>query len=109
MVECERRLPDHTSCETRYFISSLPPNAKQLLAATRGYWRVENSVPWVLDIASREDESRIRQGYVRHNFAIVRRMVLNLLGHGKTAKIDIAVKRKRAGRNQDYLLKVLQN
>ena len=42
MVECERRLPDHTSCETRYFISSLPPNAKHLLAATRTHWGIEN-------------------------------------------------------------------
>lgn len=109
MVECERRLPDHTSYETRYFISSLPPNAKQLLDATRGHWGIENSVHWVLDIAFREDESRIRLGNAQHNLAIVRRMALNLLRHEKTAKVGIAAKRKLAGWNPNYLLKVLQN
>ncbi len=35
-------------------------------------------------------------------------MALGLLRHEKTAKVGIAAKRKRAGWNQVYLLKVLQ-
>ena len=51
MVEAKRQLPDHTSLETRYFISSLPADAKLLLAATRRHWSIENSLHWVLDVA----------------------------------------------------------
>ncbi len=62
----------------------------------------------VVHIAFREDESRIRPGHAKRNLAIVRRMALNLLRHEKTAVVGIAAKRKRAGWNQEYFLKVPQ-
>ena len=46
-----------TSTENRYYISSLKPNAKQILSAIRSHWKVE-SLHWSLDISFREDESR---------------------------------------------------
>ena len=109
MVEAKRQLPDRTSLETRYLISSLPADAKLLLAATRAHWGIENSVHWVLDIAFREDDSRIRQGQAQHNMAILRRLALNLPRNEHSAKVGIAAKRKRAGWNMNYLLQVLDN
>ena len=50
-----------TTSEVRYYISSLPANAKTFGNAVRKHWGIETSLHWVLDIAFREDESRIRK------------------------------------------------
>ena len=107
MVEAERLVDGETSVESRYYISSLPNNAKALLEATRGHWGIENRVHWVLDVAFREDESRVRKGSAAENLATLRRMALNLIKHETTSKGGVAARRKRAGWDEDYLLKVL--
>ncbi len=107
MVLGERTLNGQTSAETRYYITSLPPDAEPLLNAVRTHWGIENSLHWVLDIAFREDESRVRKGNGQHNLAILRRLALNLLRKADSVKGGIATRRKRAGWDYDYLLKVL--
>ncbi len=54
MVTAERRIGEAVSRETRYFLSSLPPDAVVLARAVRGHWGIENQVHWVLDVAFRE-------------------------------------------------------
>ncbi len=107
MIEAQRRQGDRVTAETRYYISSLPADARVLLQVVRSHWGIENSLHWVLDMAFREDESRIRTGHAAHNLSILRRMALNLLRRETTAKGGIAAKRKQAGWNDGYLLKVL--
>lgn len=107
MIRSERRLKRKTEVKTRYFITSLANDARQILSAKRAHWRIENSLHWVLDVAFREDESRVRQGNADQNLAILRHMALNLLKQEKTARGGIKAKRLQAGWNEDYLVNVL--
>jgi predicted transposase YbfD/YdcC len=108
MVESERDMGDHITQETRYFISSLPNDAKRLGEATRGHWGVENSLHWCLDIAFREDDSRVRKGNGATNLAIIRRFVLSLVKQDPLRKVGVKASRKQAGWDNRYLLHLLR-
>lgn len=107
MVVAERRLGMDISRETRYYLTSLPGNAAAVGTAVRGHWGIENRLHWVLDMAFREDESRVRQGYADQNLAVLRRLALNLLRQEPTAKMGTKAKRLKAGSDDAYLLKIL--
>ena len=107
MVESERTEDGKTSTQTRYYISSLPNNARTLLSSVRTHWGIENSVHWVLDVAFGEDDSRVRKGNAAENLSVLRRMALNMLKRDTTSQGGVAARRKRAGWDEEYLLLVL--
>ena len=107
MTRSERRIGEQVEVKFRYFISSLAAPAKQILKSKRTHWTIENQLHWVLDIAFREDASRVRKDHAPENFAILRHMALNLLKQEKSVSGGVKAKRLLAGWDQVYLLKVL--
>jgi predicted transposase YbfD/YdcC len=107
-VDAERILPDKRERNTRYYLASFPIQADQAITMTRHHWHIENCLHWVLDIAFREDECRIRKDNGAQNFVILRHIALNLLKQEMTCKLGIKNKRLKAGWDQKYLLAVLQ-
>ena len=109
MIESERTVDDgKTSTERRYYICSrkkLP--ATRALSAARSHWGIENELHWVLDVAFREDDCRVRVGYAAENFAVIRHLALNLLKSVPGTKVGIKTRRLRAGWDENFLLRVL--
>ena len=56
-------------------------------------WGIENSLHWCLDIAFREDESRVRDRQAANNLAVMRHIALGLLRKDKIVKGGIKTKR----------------
>jgi predicted transposase YbfD/YdcC len=75
----------------------------------RHHWGIEHGLHWVLDIAFREDDSRVRVGHAAENFAIVRHIALNLLRQDRSLKVGVKAKRLKAGWDEAYLLHLLNN
>jgi predicted transposase YbfD/YdcC len=87
MVESERLNGEKFTKQVRYYILSIEGNVATFSHAVREHWGIENKVHWILDVAFREDLSRIREGHAAHNFAILRHIALNLLRKEKPLKL----------------------
>jgi len=92
--------------DVRFYLSSLGRNGKQFGHGVRGHWGIENSLHWCLDMAYREDESRVRNRNFADNLSWLRRLTLSLIKQhpGKESNI---MKRRMAGWSVDYLMQIL--
>ena len=63
---------------------------------------------WTLDTEFNEDSSRIRRGNAPENFALLRRIALNLQNLDTSNKTSMRSRRQRAGANERCLDKTLE-
>jgi predicted transposase YbfD/YdcC len=125
-VASRTELKDCCRFETRDYISSAPLTATRAAHGGRGHWRIENSLPWVLDVVFADDQSRLRKGHGAHNMAVVRHFALNLVRSApdrppparsplkrgpkpgsKPKAMSLKLRRKMAGWNSAYMQTVL--
>lgn len=97
---------DKWSTEVRYYINSIAMHVKRFARFVRGHWAIESTLHWCLDMTFREDESRVRDRNTANNLAWLKRFGLSLLKQ-QDDKHSIAMRRRVAGWNLDYLAQVL--
>lgn len=109
-LESERfiKVSGKTETQTRYYISSRKENADYFQKNIRAHWGIENKLHWMLDVAFNEDQSRKRAGNAAQNFSLISKIALNLLKSDQTSKRSIKIKRKKAGWDKEYLIRLLK-
>ena len=90
-----------TSTETRYYITSLPPDPVQLLADIRSHWSIENTLHWSLDVTFGEDKSRLHTDNAAANMAIIRKVAFNALKQNPS-DLSLKLKRIKAAHDQAF-------
>ena len=92
-----------------FTLSSLSSSAEKISGAIRSHWGIENSLHWTLYVTFCEDESRIRKQKSPENFALLRRLAINLLKQEKISKQSLKMKRYRAAMDNNYLVQILNS
>lgn len=106
-ITAARGIREEVTTEKRHYISGLDTKAP-FNRYIREHWGVENSPHRTPDMVFGEDDQRKRDKGAAKNFAIVRKISLNLLKKDKATKGSLVSKRLRAGWDKDYLLSLLK-
>ncbi len=106
-VESEISKGDKKSTQNRFYLSSKHATAREFNTAARNHWSIENSQHWILDVQFHEDLCRKRKDNAAENFAILRRLALNILNQDKTPRLSTNRKRMKASWDENYLIKLL--
>jgi predicted transposase YbfD/YdcC len=105
-IESEHTKAGVVTTESRHYITShSDKSAEELGARVRAHWGIENGLHWTLDTTFHEDACRIRNG--AENFALLRKLALILFKQEKSLKTSVRQKKKAAGWDQDYALRVM--
>lgn len=109
LVERKRVIGDKVQTSSQYYISSLTlSQPKDYQTYVRGHWSIENHLHWQLDFTFKEDDNRVRKDDAPANLHLIRKWALHLL-YKDTDKISLKRKRKKAARDNQYLIKLFKS
>lgn len=109
LVTSQRETNEGLSIEHRYYVSSLDPKEpEKILRSIRSHWQIENNCHWVLDMAFKEDNSRIREENAALNMAWLRKTALGLLKRATHIKASIRRKQLMLWARPEGILKTVQ-
>lgn len=106
-ITAKREAKGKVTEEKRYFITNLVLTPEKAIKLVRGHWGIENHLHWAMDVIFREDKSLINTGNAPENLAITRRMAQTILQAEAKGTKGIAKRRRQAGWDEGYLLKLL--
>ena len=78
---------DKATEETKYYITSLT-DIEEFANLKRWHWRIENNLPWELDVTFREKSKKTKQSNLSKNLNIIGKFGLNLLKRAKENALD---------------------
>lgn len=109
LVISERETATEKTIDHRYYISSLSPKEPQrILSAIRAHCQIENNLHWLLDVAYREDQSRIRDENAALNVAWLKKTALGLLKRATNIKGSIRRKQLALWAKPEYLIDLVK-
>lgn len=101
-VQAEVEHKGQITIARRYFLSSAPLSAAQLLRAARAHWGIENRLHWVMDVVYHDDLMRLRTQNGPAKMAVIRHTSMNIF-KGISGKSSMKVRRKTAAWDDEYL------
>ena len=107
VIDSTREIGAKSERETRLYLTSSPLNATELAPMVRDHWAIENSLHWVLDMAFKDDESRVRTDQAPENFVTIKHMAANL-ARKTPGRDSIRLRLKTAAWDDDYLANLIK-
>lgn len=108
-VKSTRTIKGKETTDTRYYISSLEPNAENICKIARRHWSVENKLHWVLDVTFNEDKCCIRNDNAAENVDIMRKWSLNIINKVRQDKQSIKSIQRKVSMSFNNMINLLNS
>lgn len=107
IIEAQREVNGKIEKQVRFYLSNLVLEPLAFNKLVRNHWSIENHLHWALDVALKEDQSRLRTANGPSNMNIFRKIALQMILASK-GKLSMKRKIKLAGWDDNVLIEILK-